>query len=259
MSVTRGTFLKSLGKSLPGMVLGSTAAMTARKFLAKIAAVSGETEISASKSTPAMPNDTKPAPAEFIHSGPAAGNRVALTFDDGPIPGVTDCILDELKQRGLRATFFMIGRCVAAAPDLARRVLAEGHDVANHTFTHPNLTELSDAQVAHEIQQTQDVFADLLSHRPAWFRAPYGLLRKNQAELVHSRGMRVAMWTVDTKDWSEPGEEQILAAVFRDPKPGAIILCHDNHAQTANAVGPMLDGLLQRGFTPVTLSELMAN
>jgi peptidoglycan-N-acetylglucosamine deacetylase len=260
MSVTRGTFLKALGKSLPGMVLGGGIAATAQKVLGKMAAASGTsgaTEIPAKAAGVAQSDIVKDAKIDFIRSGPVDGNRIALTFDDGPTPGVTDVILDELGKRKLHATFFMIGERIVAAPDLARRVLAEGHEVGNHTYTHPNLTTLPDQQVDAEIQKTQDIMADMLNHRPTWFRPPYGALRQNQAGMLAKRGLGIVLWSVDPADWSQPGEAEIVRKVLAETQPGSIILCHDMYRQTADGAGPMLDGLLDRGFTFVTLSTLL--
>jgi peptidoglycan/xylan/chitin deacetylase (PgdA/CDA1 family) len=257
MSVTRGDFLKQLGKSLPGMVLGGGVAAAAQKVLGKVAAASGGSEVPSSTSLakPVMVKDNK---IGFTKNGPSHGNRIALTFDDGPTPGVTDRILDELKQRNLHATFFMIGQRIAAAPDLARRVLAEGHEIGNHTYTHPNLTTLPAVQVDAEIQMTEDVIADVLQHRCRWFRPPYGALRQNQTDMLMARGLGVVLWNVDPADWSQPGEDHISSTVLSETKPGSIILCHDAHAQTANCIGPILDGLIQRSFALTTLSELLA-
>jgi peptidoglycan-N-acetylglucosamine deacetylase len=256
MSVTRGAFLKSLGKSLPGLVLGSGAA-AAQKLFTKMAAAAGEPATPPAKIAAAPPQEIKPAPLEIIDHGPPDRNRIALTFDDGPTPGVTDRILDELKKRAAHATFFMIGQRIAAAPDLARRVVAEGHEIANHTFTHPKLSQLSDAQAAAEIQKTLDLMADLLGVRPTWFRPPYLAFRQDQGHLVFSRGMRIVAGNVNPSDWSQPGEDHILGVIVRDTQPGSIIICHDMHAQTANAASPMLDRLLERGLAPVTMSTLM--
>lgn len=257
MSVSRGEFLKSLGKSLPGMVLGSGVATAARTLLGKMAAASGTTEASVSTLEPETAKLATAAKIDFIKSGPADGNRIALTFDDGPTPGVTERILDELKQRNLHATFFMIGRCIAAAPDLARRVLAEGHEVGNHTFTHPNMTTLADEQAEEEIQKTQDIMEEVLKYRAAWFRPPMGALRQNQAGMLVKRGLGIALWNVDPRDWSRPGEVKIVEAVLAETKPGSIILCHDLYPQTANGVGAILDGLVEHGFSPATLSSLL--
>ena len=256
MSVSRGAFLKALGKSTPGMVLGGGAAMAARKLLGKMAAASGATDFPA-PAVAANPEIAKDTKIEFIRSGPPDGNRVALTFDDGPTPGVTNLILDEFRKRKLHATFFMVGQRIAAAPDLARRVLAEGHEIGNHTFTHANLITLADQEVDEEIQKNQDIMAELLNYRAAWFRPPYGELRQTQVGMLAGRGMGIVLWNVTSEDWSLPGEAKIIGPILAQTTPGSIILCHDFHQQTANAVSPILDGLLERGFTSVTLSALM--
>jgi peptidoglycan/xylan/chitin deacetylase (PgdA/CDA1 family) len=170
---------------------------------------------------------------------------------------VTELILDELKRHRLHATFFMIGQRIAAAPDLARRVLAEGHEIGNHTFTHLKLAALTDAQVEAEIQKTQDIMGEVLSHRATWFRPPFGALRQNQVAILEKVGLRVALWSVDSQDWSQPGEAKITATVLKETKPGSIIICHDLHMQTAAAIDPILDGLIDRGFTFATLSALL--
>ncbi len=257
MSVTRGKFLKDLGKSLPGMMFG-TGAAAAHTLLSKIAAVSRVPE----NPGPVPPPNpaTKPAPSlEFITSGPTDNNQIALTFDDGPTPGVTDRILDELKLRKLHATFFMIGERIAAAPDLARRVLAEGHDIGNHTYTHPKLTALPESQVIAEIRKTQDIIAKEMNYSARWFRPPYGAFRADQSALVEQAGMRVVLWNIDPSDWSQPGEDKITGTIFEKAAAGAIVVCHDFSEQTANCMGVLLDGLLTRGLTPVTLSRLLTS
>jgi peptidoglycan/xylan/chitin deacetylase (PgdA/CDA1 family) len=255
MSVSRGKFLKDLGKSLPGMVLGGGMAKAAQTLLAKVAAVSDPEPAPIAKTQNSSVQNAK---IDFITSGPSAGNRIALTFDDGPTPGVTEFILDALKQRQLRATFFMIGNRIAAAPELARRVLAEGHEVGNHTFTHAKLTALSDSAAMQEIQKTQEVIQEVLNLRAAWFRPPYGALRQNQAAIARSLGLRVLLWSVDAADWSQPGEAKIIETVLAETKPGSIIICHDLHQQTVNALPSILDGLCERGFIFSTVSDLLS-
>jgi peptidoglycan/xylan/chitin deacetylase (PgdA/CDA1 family) len=254
MSVTRGDFLKQLGKSLPGMVLGSGVAVAAQKVLGKVAAVSGAMD---GPTAPVTSQLTPSAEIEFIKHGPLDRHQIALTFDDGPTPGVTERILDELKRRELKATFFMIGQNIVAAPDLARRVLAEGHEIGNHTATHPKLTTLPEAEVEAEIQKTQDIIADRLHYRSAWFRPPYGLLRQNQAHLLQARKLRIVLWNVDPGDWAQPGEARITGTILSETKPGSIIVCHDCHLQTANSLPAILDGLIERGLMPITLSTLL--
>ena len=251
MSVSRGKFLKSLGSALPGMILGSGVAGAAQNLINKIAAPSE------SVPTPVSVENKGPAKTEFIKSGPTDGNRIALTFDDGPTPGVTEVILDELKKRNLTATFFMIGQRIAAAPELARRVYAEGHEIGNHTFTHAKLKGLSDQQVLAEIQKTNFIMDETLYHRPAWFRPPFGELRQDQSALLQREELGVILWSVDSLDWSQPDESKIVQTILAETKPGSIILCHDLHLQIANCIGEILDGLVQRGFTFVNISNLL--
>jgi peptidoglycan/xylan/chitin deacetylase (PgdA/CDA1 family) len=241
------------------MVLGSGVAAAAQKVIGKMAAASGGSEASAAPADPAAPETASVESAKFEHinRGPTEGNRVAFTFDDGPIPGVTTRILDEFKKRQLHATFFMIGQQIAAHPELARRVLAEGHDVGNHTYTHPKLPSLDYDQANAEIQKTAEVMLETMNHRPVWFRPPYGELRPDQFRLVQKHGLRSVFGDVSTKDWSQPGEDKILAKILNDTQPGSIIICHDFSEQTANCLGQALDGLLERGFSPVTLTALL--
>jgi len=251
MSVSRGKFLKSLGSALPGMILGSGVAGAAQNLINKMATTpeSVPTTVSA--------EDKGPAKIEFFKSGPPEGNRIALTFDDGPTPGVTEVILDELKKRNLTATFFMIGRCIAVAPELARRVHAEGHEIGSHTYTHAKLTMLSEHQVLEEIQKTNFIMDETLYHRPVWLRPPFGEVRQYQAAILNREDLGVILWSVDSFDWSQPGESKIVQTVLAETKAGSIILCHDLHRQTANCIGEILDGLVQRGFTFVNISSLL--
>ncbi len=151
----------------------------------------------------------------------------------------------------------MIGERVAAEPELARRVLAEGHTVANHSFTHPHLGAMPDAQVVTELQKTQDVLEQHLHHRATFFRPPFGDFRANQLPLARQLGLRTVLWSVDPSDWSQPGEEKIVGTICRETIAGSIIVCHDKHPQTANCLGEILDALLARGLRSVGLRDLV--
>lgn len=218
MSITRGEFLRSLGKSLPGMVASTGVATAAHAIFRRVAQ--------------AVPADQPaPKPAEpsvpFLHQGPAGSPAIALTFDDGPVPGVTERILDALRTHGLHATFFMIGEKVAAAPELATRVLQEGHELGHHTYTHRKLTELSDAEVEAELEKTDAIFQKIFGHRAEWFRPPFGALRQDQAARVRKHGMKVAMWSVDSEDWRGGAGSEVTERILTHLHPGAILLCHD--------------------------------
>lgn len=212
---------------------------------------------SAASTPPPVVPGKETAPVHFIGSGNGFGNRIAITFDDGPTPGVTNVVLDELKKRNLRSTFFMIGKRVLAAPELAQRVLAEGHEVCNHTFNHLKLNTLPDQQVDWEIQKTQDTIGEVLNQHPTWLRPPYGAFRKNQIGIPQSKDLGVVFWSVDPRDWAQPGEDKIVNTILSETKPGSIILCHDLHQQTAHCVGRILDGLLERDFEFTNISTFL--
>ncbi len=252
MSISRAQFLKSFGASVAGLAAGSGIASAAQALANKVA-----TATPATAALPPVAGATPAAPVHFIGSGSGFGNRIAISFDDGPTPGVTEVVLDELKKRNIRSTFFMIGKRVVAAPDLAKRVLAEGHEVCNHTFNHLKLNSLPDQQVDWEIQKTQDTIGEVLNQKPAWLRPPYGAFRKNQMGIPVSKDLGVVFWSVDPRDWSQPGEAKIVDTILTETKPGSIILCHDLHKQTANCIGQVLDGLLARDFEFINMSEFL--
>ena len=186
----------------------------------------------------------------FINSGPGFGNRLALTFDDGPTPGVTERVLADLSKYNLHATFFLIGSKVDASPALTRRIVAEGHDVANHTYTHPRLAGMSDSAVDQQLSKTQEAIIRATGITPVWFRPPYGAFRREQGSIAAKLGLGVAYWSVDPKDWSQPGASAIASRVLSASQPGSIILLHDLHSQTADAVPAIFSGLIERAFTP---------
>ncbi|VVM05910.1 Peptidoglycan-N-acetylmuramic acid deacetylase PdaC [Methylacidimicrobium tartarophylax] len=193
----------------------------------------------------------------FFNHGPGLGRRVAVTFDDGPTPGVTEKVLAALRERHLSATFFMIGQRVTAAPSLARRVREEGHEIGNHSYTHPQLGRMPAPQVLAQLQKTQEAIEQATKFRPCWMRPPYGSFHPVQAPLAAQEGLGVVLWSVDTRDWARPGTERILGTVLTQTHPGSIVLMHDLHLQTAEVVGRIFDGLLERGFEFATISNLL--
>jgi peptidoglycan/xylan/chitin deacetylase (PgdA/CDA1 family) len=239
---------------MTGMALGTGIGLAAQALATKLAATLPETP------TPVPPADkTDQSFDPFVYSGPTEGNRIALTFDDGPTPGVTDRILDELKQRKITATFFMIGEKVTASPNLARRVAAEGHEIGNHTFSHPKLSSLPDQQVRLEIEQTQDIIGETVGVRPACFRPPYLAFRRNQASIPQAMQLSIICGNLDSRDWAQPGEDKITDTILSQAKCGSIIICHELHAQTANCIGSVLDKLHEKGLIFVTASAFVAS
>jgi len=184
---------------------------------------------------------------------------IAMTFDDGPSAENTPRLLEMLKQRNIKATFFLIGQNVASNPDIVRRILADGHEVGNHSWTHPQLSKLSDDRVTSEITKTQDAIKDASGFTPTLLRPPYGAITTRQREWIENKfGLNIILWSVDPFDWKRPGASVITQRILTQVHPGAIILSHDIHKQTVDAMPATLDSLIKKGYRFVTVSQLIA-
>lgn len=191
--------------------------------------------------------------------GPATHPYIAMTFDDGPHPRNTPRLLDMLRQRNIKATFYVIGQNVKMYPEITRRIVAEGHEIGNHTYTHRKLTVLSDSQVRGEMTKTRTAIIDATGVQPRTMRPPYGALLQRQREMIYSEyGYPTIMWSVDPKDWQRPGVSVVRDRIVSNTRNGSIVLAHDLHAPTVDAMPTTLDGLLGRGFKFVTVSQLLA-
>ncbi|NJK92917.1 MAG: polysaccharide deacetylase family protein [Blastochloris sp.] len=193
----------------------------------------------------------------FVWRGPGLGRRIAMTFDDGPSPGITEIVLAELAKRNLTATFFMIGSKVERYPALAKAVADAGHEIGNHSFTHPTLSSLSEDRVDQELERTQHAIAQATGQTPVWFRPPYGAFRNNQGHIPQSKNLGVAYWSVDPRDWAKPGVSAIVSRINSGTNPGSIILLHDLHRQTADATGAVLDQLMEASYTFTSLTGFL--
>ncbi len=184
---------------------------------------------------------------------------IAMTFDDGPHPENTPRLLDMLRVRNIKATFYVIGRSVDMYPHIVRRMVAEGHEIGNHTWTHRNLTTLSNASIRTEMDRTRDVIISACGVTPRTMRPPYGALRESQrAWIFQEYGYPTIMWSVDPKDWQRPGVSVVASRILDNTHNGSIVLAHDLHKTTVDAMPETLDGLLQRGFQFVTVSQLLS-
>jgi len=199
--------------------------------------------------------------------GPAQGNRVALTFDDGPTPPFTDRVLDILRDRAAVATFFVCGRNVERYPDVARRIRAEGHTIGNHTYSHPYLYFQSRARIAEEIDRTQEIIQNVLGEQPQIFRPPYGGRWFSLHSLLRERGMRLVQWSDSSRDW-ELEAEAVSAAILRNLRSGSIILLHDGREalpyedgiDCAGAIGALpsiIDGARSAGLEFVPVNDFL--
>jgi peptidoglycan/xylan/chitin deacetylase (PgdA/CDA1 family) len=188
-----------------------------------------------------------------------SGNYVAMTFDDGPHPQNTPRLLDMLRERNIKATFYVIGRSVDQYPQVVRRTVAEGHEIGNHTHTHRLLSKLGDAEVRSELSRCRDAVGRAAGVQPRTMRPPYGGLLQRQREMVHAEfDYPIILWSVDPLDWKRPGAGVISSRILGGASAGGIILAHDLHGQTVDAMPATLDGLLRRGFKFVTVSQLLA-
>jgi peptidoglycan/xylan/chitin deacetylase (PgdA/CDA1 family) len=190
---------------------------------------------------------------------PVSGNYIALTFDDGPHPQNTPRLLDILRARNVKATFYVIGRSVDLYPQVVRRTVAEGHELGNHSHTHRLLSKLGDAELRSEMKRCRDAVSNAAGVRMRTMRPPYGGLLQRQRQLVHDEfGYPTILWSVDPLDWKRPGPSVVTSRILSGTKPGAIVLAHDLHSQTVDAMPATIDGLLRRGYKFVTVSQLLA-
>lgn len=200
-----------------------------------------------------------PAPKHAYNSVEVDGPYIALTFDDGPHPIHTPKLLDILKAEGVKATFYVIGRSVETYPEIAKRIVAEGHEIANHTWTHPSLSKLGAASVKREIDRTSDVIRTVTGITPKTMRPPYGATNARiNKRMDEEFGLKVIMWSVDPLDWKYRNSTRVANEILTKTQPGGIVLAHDIHPSTVAAMPAAIDGLKAKGFRFVTVTELLA-
>ncbi|MBC9719573.1 polysaccharide deacetylase family protein [Streptomyces sp. TRM66268-LWL] len=183
---------------------------------------------------------------------------VALTFDAGPGP-YTARLLDILKTKRVNATFFLLGKSgVTRYPELVRREAAEGHELANHSWSHPRLTEVSDTEIRRQLSLVQKQIKDLTGRTPTLMRPPQGRTDQRVAKVSRELGLAQILWTVTAKDYRDHDPRLIQRRVLASAARNGIILLHDIYPGTVPAVPGIIDGLRERGLTPVTVSQLFA-
>ncbi len=205
------------------------------------------------------PPEPKPAPAPAPAAptpAPTTGNKViALTFDDGPGP-YTAHLLDILDQYGAKATFFLIGSKVSGQASVVRSIQARGHQLGNHSWSHPELPKLSVDQIAGEIDRTNEAIRQATGVKPSILRPPYGAVNGVVLEQLRLRNMSSILWSVDTRDWADRNSQIVCSRAVAGARPGAVILMHDIHQTSVNAVPCILSSLKQQGYSFVTIQQL---
>lgn len=184
---------------------------------------------------------------------------VALTFDDGPKPGATPALLDALAAANAKATFFVVGSQAELHPDLIERMAHDGHEIANHSFSHPNLTYLDGVAVARELCRTSAFVRQTTGTRPRFFRPPGGNASAGVTSVAEGLGLAGAYWTVDGLNWERPpfGPSDLVRQTVTRVRPGAVVLLHNAPPNTIAAVGPLVKALRERGYEIVTMTELV--
>lgn len=186
---------------------------------------------------------------------------VALTFDDGPSATFTPQVLDILREHQAGATFFVVGKRAEKYPELIRRMAREGHEIGNHTFNHP-MSPVKPARLAEELDKTDEVIYRLTHRHTQYFRPPGGKCTIATVEPALDKGYKVILWTAreDPKDWADPGVKRIVDRVVNNARNGSIIILHDcggDRTQTVEALPKIMQALKEKGYSFVTVSELL--
>ena len=234
-------------------------------LLARTAAVTPTPRTASSSSVPpeqTLPTTKPPVSNAAIPTAPIQQREqvdctktkcVALTFDDGPGPK-TGKLLDDLKKAEAPATFFVVGPNAKNQPELLQRMIAEGHEVGNHTWNHRSLPSLSSSKIRSEIDRTNEAIAEAIDEPASLMRPPYGAHNAISNRLAQAP---VILWDVDTLDWKHRNADKVVEATISQTRPGSIVLMHDIHASTVAAVPRILSQLKAKGYTFVTVSELL--
>jgi peptidoglycan-N-acetylglucosamine deacetylase len=197
---------------------------------------------------------------------PRAGSRIALTFDDGPAAVFTEQVLDVLRDRNVKATFFLCGKNVERYPEIARRIKAEGHAIGNHTYSHPFLYLKSQLFMGDEIDRAQNAIEKVTGGRPAIFRPPYGARWLGIYPVLRQRGLTLVNWSDTGYDWKY-GADRIVSETLKRLKPGSIILLHDgletqpqrpiDQSATVQALPQIIDAARAAGYSFATVTDFL--
>ena len=185
--------------------------------------------------------------------GTEEAGAVALTFDDGPNARYTEALLDGLKEREVRASFFLVGQCIEGNEDTVRRMAEEGHLIGVHCMEHRDLTRESEEEAVRQLMDTAAMIGAVTGRMPEYIRPPFGKWSSGLQEAVP---METVLWSVDSLDWKLQDTDRIVRRVLKDTEDGDIILMHDEFLTSVEAAMEIIDNLLAKGYTFVTVDEL---
>lgn len=198
----------------------------------------------------------------IIKNGPRNEKIIAITFDDGPHPKETNQILDVLKEYEVKATFFVAGKHVQWYPEAVIRATKEGHEIGNHTFSHPDIKSINKTQLEQELLKTESIIYNKTGKKTTLFRPPYGSYNKNIVELSKKHNYKIVLWsTLDAKDWSTTSSNKIANVILDKVTNGDILVLHDygtiHPNPTVQALRIFIPEMKKRGYKFVTVSELI--
>lgn len=206
----------------------------------------------------ASPVRTPPPTLKVIREWPSGKKRIALTFDDGPHPEFTPRFLALLAEKKVKATFFLLGPNVEKNPEIVKEIVAGGHEVANHSWSHPILNKLKPEKIREELEKTSQAIADASGAKVRLMRPPYGSVNKKVEEICDSLGVRIICWNIDTDDWRKTTtKEKMVETIKKNIRDGSIILMHDRFEKSYETTAEIIDTLRAQGYEFVTVGELL--
>jgi len=192
-----------------------------------------------------------------IYAVDTSEKKLAISFDAAWGADRTERLLEILKKHNVKTTFFLTGIWVQEYPEMVKKIAAAGHEIGNHSSTHPHCAALSPKEIAKEIQETEEMIYNLTGKRTRLFRPPFGEYNNKVIKTAESLGYQVVQWSVDSLDWMDIGKEQIIERVLKQAHPGAIVLFHNNAKYTPDALPVILEHLQEQGYKIVPISELL--
>jgi len=219
--------------------------------------------------TPATTPIARPSPApqptgavtpRLIYGGSNTQRKwIALTLDVEASPAPLPSILDTLKEKNVRATFFILGQFAKANPDLIKRIVDDGHEIGNHSWSHPDFRTLKREQMIEELRKTEETVKEITgrSTKP-YFRPPYSYRNQLSINVAGEEGYLTVVWTTETYDWKQGATAQtMIESVLKEARPGGIVVLHTSKARDAESLPGIIDGLRAEGYTLVTVSEVL--
>lgn len=199
----------------------------------------------------------------FLMRGPGTKREVALTFDDAPDDIFTPKILDILKEKEAKATFFLVGFRIEKYPDIVKRIVQEGHAIGNHSYNHPNFINLSEADFRDQIRRTDQLIRSSTGFTPNIIRPPYGNISESQIKWLAAQKKIIVNWDVDSLDWKGIDAKQVTSNILPNVNPGSIVLQHSGTGEggdlsgTVHALPDIIDELRKKGYKLVTVQEML--